>query len=157
MGQAVTKGEIKECRITTGRLPIRPCDFDGYAYVCTRALKDSRDIRTYGGTKTNLGIYHAHIFFGKKVRVPSLGDKEWDNIGFSKQGLFEEPNNNGYICENEQYGNARIAHAVEFVIEKSTFGYRDGKTYDLLNHNCQDFVSDVLAAYKHGWKPSRLF
>jgi hypothetical protein len=138
----------KQC-VFAGRIKVVHCEFDPhYAYICTRPLKDMPwGFRTYGNSATDTGVFHEHIFFGKKVRIPSLGDKEWANIGFGPDGLCEEPNGDGYLCEKKQYISDRMADSVNFVVRTSTISFRDGSTYEVGSSNCQYFVSTVLEAY----------
>jgi hypothetical protein len=147
----LSSGETKVC-IFTSRFKVMHCELnENSAYVCRRPLK-GMPLGYMGpnfAPQVTFGTYHRHIFFGRKIIIPLLGDKEWDNIGFGadkEKPLFEESNKNGYECEDNQYDIRKIIKAIEFTLVKN--GYREGNEYDLFTKNCQDFVADVLEAYR---------
>jgi hypothetical protein len=143
----VKSGETEAC-IFTGKIKVLHCEFyENSAYVCSRPLQGAPfGIKVGCEGPTTWGGCHKHIFFGKKVRIPLLGDREWDNIGFGPKGLFEEANRNGYECKYYHYNLPQIIKSIEFTLANN--GYKGGDEYSILQQNCQDFVADVLKAYE---------
>ena len=127
--------------------PVNPVQFVdplGLAQVCTRPLNGSSGIRTSGITGLDLGIFHEHIFFD-----------DGSNIGYSGDGLFDEPKSSNYTCKEQKYDDEKMKKAVEKVKNEpdSLLFPNNGKkqygdhNYGVFVNNCQDFVTEVLSEY----------
>jgi RHS repeat-associated protein len=113
------------------------------ARVCTRPLHGWGGFRTSGATGLDLGVFHEHIFY-----------EDGTNIGYGRKGMFEEDSRDGYVCKNTEYDEEKMKQAVEIVTGQTTY-FGLGKsprwsesTYNVVIHNCQDFMSEVLSTYK---------
>ena len=138
-------------------------DSSGLARICTRPLSGMPfNFRTSGRTGLDLGLFHSHIFFDDD-----------SNIGFTTTGLFQETNpniiNNSYKCASETLDDAILKQAIDDVTKRyrsinsaSNYEWDHGemfpdlenvprygnKSYNVITHNCQDFVSEVLERYR---------
>ena len=81
--------------------------------------------------RANLEVLHEHIFF----------EASGDNIGFEKQGLFEEALGvRGYRLDTECYDGHIMREAIRRV--------KPATSYHLLLRNCQHYVEKVLQVYR---------
>ena len=126
----------------------------GLARLGVRGLNGSSTALTLGLTGvlipitgpliwSNLGLFHEHIFF-EDGKTPA-------NIGFFEKGICKDDDKylDNYHFFGPHYDDDKMRRAYEKVRDSGKWkpkGSGDGG-YNLLNHNCQDFVDAVMREY----------
>lgn len=133
--QVATKLTYDDLQAEFIRQTIQPQSQEIQAEACSRPLQGSPfGFRTSGRTGLDLGLYHEHIFYSNQT-----------NTGYGSEGAFSESSRNGYQCAPEQYNGEIMQQAVANIRSQPNWTASD---YDVVTHNCQDFVSEVLAEYQ---------
>ena len=143
---------------------MRYVDPDGRAHFGKRPMKVFHNYWGIGASNpidnlTNTELSHEHLFFD---------DEQGGNLGFSWEGLFEEPKENydEYYMDKNQYDDDLIREAIKNVEvgEYSVIGSKIGKLIQNIaklfgkkvndkivgngkKNNCQDWASRVRKEY----------
>lgn len=132
---AISRHASVEVQAEFIRQTIQPQSQEMQAEICSRPLQGSPfGFRTSGRTGLDLGLYHEHIFYSNQT-----------NTGYGSEGAFSESSRNGYQCAPEKYNGEVMQQAVANIRSQPNWTASD---YDVVTHNCQDFVSEVLAEYQ---------
>ncbi len=126
-----------------GGNPVNYSDPYGLAKICSRALSGMGGIKTNGATGLDLGVYHQHIF---------SEDGSGDNWGFTTTGLFDDSKNKSkYQCDDKSYDDQAIREAAAKIASRFS-----GDNYNFILNNCQDYVTDVLDAFRRENRLARI-
>lgn len=99
----------------------------------------------------NLKFHHRHILFDKPIDLPVVGNS--NNVGYGGR-LYKETSLNGYVKNNKisidnLYETNNGYRQEDELLKEAITEYQDYGPYNILTHNCQHWVNDVVAKFKN--------